>query len=148
MSLTNHTTSYADVRTKVTQTAVFVNLSARSRISIIALTCRHLHPSLARKQPIRLQHVTVEQIVYEGHIDLGENLWEKLGRPVGMPHLEERDLKLLDEAISILNPPEAHVRVVEVDTFTVRGRAIWLKRQGRSCIRSTTRTGGTVVIFG
>ncbi|CAM9531122.1 unnamed protein product [Ectocarpus sp. 12 AP-2014] len=41
-----------------------------------------------------------------------------------MPHLEERDLKLLDEAISILNPPEAHVRVVEVDTFTESERSI------------------------
>lgn len=40
-----------------------------------------------------------------------------------MPHLDEKALKLLDEAISILSPPEAHVRVVEVDTFTVRGPA-------------------------
>eukprot|EP00903_Cladosiphon_okamuranus_P008292 g7979.t1 len=60
-------------------------------------------------------HVPVHQ--YDGYIDLGEKLWLEVGRPVGMPHLEDADVKLLDEAISILNPPEAHVRVVEVDTF-------------------------------
>lgn len=62
-------------------------------------------------------------VSYEGHFHLGDELWKTVGKPVGMPHLEEKALKLLDEAISILSPPEAHVRVVEVDTFTVRGSA-------------------------
>lgn len=70
-------------------------------------------------------------VPYDGHIDLGEKLWQNVSRPLGMPHLEDADLKLLDEAISILNPPEAHVRVVEVETFMVReptgGR--WYKEQ-------------------
>ena len=73
--------------------------------------------------------------MYDGPADLGEELWQRVGRPLGMPHLENTDLKLLDEAISILNPPEVHVRVVEVDTFMVRaegeggegrgGRPVW-----------------------
>lgn len=64
--------------------------------------------------------MAVETLPYDGYLDLGEKLWAQLCRPVGMPHLEDADLKLLDEAISILNPPEAHVRVVEVETFLVR----------------------------
>ncbi|CAM9116254.1 unnamed protein product [Scytosiphon promiscuus] len=68
--------------------------------------------------------VLVPRASYDGHVHLGEELWNAVGRPVGMPHLEERALKLLDEAISILNPPEAHVRVVEVDTFTESERSI------------------------
>lgn len=64
-------------------------------------------------------------MTYDGHVHLGEELWQRVGRPLGMPHLEDRDLELLDEAISILNPPEAHLRVVEVDTFMVRGDERW-----------------------
>lgn len=67
------------------------------------------------------QNRNPEHVEYEGAIDLGEELWQRVGRPLGMPHLEDTDVKLLDEAISILNPPEAHVRVVEVDTFMVGG---------------------------
>ena len=69
------------------------------------------------------QHKKVPTHSYDGYLDLGERLWEEVGKPLGMPHLEDTDLKLLDEAISILTPPEAHVRVVEVDTFMVRAPA-------------------------
>ena len=69
------------------------------------------------------QHKEVPTHSYDGYLDLGERLWEEVGKPLGMPHLEDTDLKLLDEAISILTPPEAHVRVVEVDTFMVRAPA-------------------------
>lgn len=39
---------------------------------------------------------------------------------MGLPYLEDNDLYLLDEAIAILNPPEAQVRVIEVETYMVR----------------------------
>lgn len=39
---------------------------------------------------------------------------------MGLPRLRTEDLALLDKAISLLNPPEAQVRVVEVTTFQVK----------------------------
>lgn len=38
---------------------------------------------------------------------------------LGLPQLNDGDLALLDDAIVLLNPPVAQVRVVEADTFTV-----------------------------
>ena len=84
--------------------------------------------------------------MYDGPADLGEELWQRVGRPLGMPHLENTDLKLLDEAISILNPPEVHVRVVEVDTFMVRaitGRGAGAEGGGLSGRRFETRQHGS-----
>lgn len=51
---------------------------------------------------------------------LGDKLWEQFSC-LDLPRLGLRDLYLLDKAISLLNPQNARVRVVEVDTFTVRG---------------------------
>lgn len=84
------------------------------------------------------QHAQVAQVTYDGHVHLGEELWQRVGQRLGMPHINEEDLKLLDEAISILNPPEAHVRVVEVDTFMVRRRKVSQRMtQPQACSRST-----------
>ena len=51
---------------------------------------------------------------------LGDKLWEQFSC-LDLPRLGRRDLYLLDKAISLLNPQNVRLRVVEVDTFTVRG---------------------------
>lgn len=45
------------------------------------------------------------------------------GKELVVPNLQQADLGLLDNAITLLTPPVAQVRVMEVDTFMVSGDA-------------------------
>lgn len=59
-------------------------------------------------------------MTFDGPIALGDKLWDHFSAHLGLPYIEKNDLSLLDEAIAMLNPPEAQVRVIEVETFLVR----------------------------
>lgn len=59
---------------------------------------------------------------------------------LGLPQLNDGDLALLDDAIAILNPSVTQVRVVEVDTFTVRK-----KREHRTCLTRRERMTHTLI---
>lgn len=59
-------------------------------------------------------------MAFDGPSDLGDKLWLLFGANLGLPYIEKNDLCLLDEAIAMLSPPEAQVRVFEVETFMVR----------------------------
>lgn len=61
-----------------------------------------------------------QEATYGGPPTLRDVLWQHFGWELGLPHLQEYDLRLLDKAIMTLNPPEALVRVVEADTFMAR----------------------------
>lgn len=62
-----------------------------------------------------------KEVVYSGIPRLREVLKANFSKELDLPVIQETDLGLLDDAISLLNPPEVQLRVVEVDTFTVRG---------------------------
>ena len=66
----------------------------------------------------------LQEVAFDGPTDLGDRLWLHFGANLGLPYIEQNDLCLLDEAIAMLNPPEAQVRVIEVETFMVRERAL------------------------
>ena len=62
-------------------------------------------------------------MTFDGPTDLGDKLWDHFTTELGLPYIEKNDLCLLDEAIAMLNPPEAQLRVIEVETFLVRESA-------------------------
>ena len=65
-----------------------------------------------------------QEVAFDGPTTLGDKLWMNFGADLGLPYIEKGDLCLLDEAIAMLNPPEAQVRVIEVETVLVRGRTL------------------------
>lgn len=76
-------------------------------------------------------------MAFDGPSDLGDKLWLLFGANLGLPYIEKNDLCLLDEAIAMLNPPEAQVRVIEVETFMVREISL------RGQLRGAGVRGGT-----
>lgn len=67
-----------------------------------------------------------QEATFDGPAALGEKLWRHFGANLGLPCLENDDLCLLDEAIAILSPPEAQLRVIEVETYMVRNSVLLL----------------------
>ncbi|CAM9316365.1 unnamed protein product [Laminaria digitata] len=65
-----------------------------------------------------------EVVAFDGPVALGDKLGEHFGTHLGLPNIETNDLCLLDEAIAMLNPPEAQIRVIEVETFLESERSI------------------------
>lgn len=74
--------------------------------------------------------VRLKEVVYGGIPRLRDALKVNFSEELGLPVIQETDLGLLDDAISLLNPPQAQFRVVEVDTFTVRGHDGCVRRPG------------------
>ena len=74
-----------------------------------------------------LLDIILQDVTFDGPAALGNELYLHFGTNLGLPYIEENDLCLLDEAIAMLNPPEAQVRVIEVETFLVRGSKLPLR---------------------
>ena len=86
-----------------------------------ATTRKDLQPDTIRPLFVALYTIRLKVVVYSGIPRLREVLKANFSQEIDLPVIQETDLGLLDDAISLLNPPEVQLRVVEVDTFTVRG---------------------------